>query len=256
MRDFSEEYIRASERERLRLSALEQQAAQPEDEDELEEVEEIDQGFVLEVVERANDRFLSRLDALDTLLVGLLAAALAISGLVIDRYTDLGQGLWPLAVAYSLCVFGLLFGNVFYRPRDAPNPTRAIIGLNQDAEGGLVGLSEEIAKNWEDRQWLRVYKVAVAGLVLVFLTWGTLAAIREKVVNSNHEDHRAGNAPTQEIYNGNRQAASADVPDFGCRYPQAGFLFLRSCDWQGIHPGACSRAEVGCLPPHSASPSP
>jgi hypothetical protein len=127
LRDFVEGFVVGFVQEHNRLSALvDKAAAIQQGDDDSDEVEEIDQGFVLELVERANDRFLARLDALDTLLVGLLAATLAISGLVIDRYTDLGHGLWPLVFAYVACVAGLLWVNVFYRPWDAPNPTKAI----------------------------------------------------------------------------------------------------------------------------------
>jgi hypothetical protein len=180
-----------------------------------EELEEADQRLILEIVERANDRFQARLDALDTLLVGLLAATLAICGLVIDRISDLGQGLWFLGAAYCSCGAGLIVGNLIKRPRDAPDPVKAIVGINDDPQTALQGLADDIAQNWRDSQWLRRWKIWAAVAALALLTAGTIAATHEKVVNWNREAPQSrGNrsdAPTPHRSHGSDKTASREV---------------------------------------------
>lgn len=154
--------------------------------------------FIFELVERASDRFLNRLDALDTILIGLLAAILAIGGLAADKYEDMGAGLVWFGVAFVISVVGLSFGNLFGRPRDAPNPLRAMIGLTAEGEDALATLIGELARNWQANQPLRLIKTATAALSLTLLTVGSLAAVYERVVEYNHGTGRLSGAQRQQ----------------------------------------------------------
>ena len=143
--------------------------------------------FILELVERASDRFLNRLDALDTILIGLLAAVLAIGGLATDKYEEMGAGLSWFAASFLISAIGLSAGNLFKRPLDAPHPLRAMIGLADGGEEALVNLIAELAENWQSNQWLRPLKTATAAVSLALLTGGSLVAVHEKMVEYRHE---------------------------------------------------------------------
>lgn len=154
--------------------------------------------FILELVERANDRFLDRLEGLNAVLVGELAATLGIGGVLIDKYSDLGRGLIWLGIAYVLSATGLVVGSLFSRPPEAPHPIEAIILLEKRPDG-VARLTATIAESWKQFQWLRGFKTVCVAAALVFLTLGTVVALGEKVVESHHgtnaRDQRArGNA--------------------------------------------------------------
>jgi hypothetical protein len=123
----------------------------------------------------------------------LLAATLAIAGLVVDRYEDLGDGLYWLLGAYVVSALSLSVGNLFARPLDAPNPIGAIIGVAAKGEEAVAELTAEMARNWRGSQWLRRVKAGAAAGALLLLTVGTVVSIHEKVVNSRNETgkHRA-----------------------------------------------------------------
>lgn len=120
LRDFRDGYVEGYNREHARLSAIAGDLPAEDAGETDSEIDQVSEGFVFEITERALDRFLSRLDALDTILVGLLAATLAIAGLVVDRYEDLGDGLFWLLAAYLVSALSLSVGNLFARPLAPP----------------------------------------------------------------------------------------------------------------------------------------
>jgi hypothetical protein len=207
----------------LEYAHLSEKAAGPdpgaEDEDEFEDVSE---ATILEVVERSNDRFLARLDALDTILVGLFVATLAIAGIVLNKYSDLGHGIMPLMAASAASLLGLLFGNIFWRPVDS-DPVNAILGLSRFGVPELVRLAEQIADGWRKRQWLRLVKLGSAALAMILLTVGTVDAIRENVISCGHEIKDCGDrqplqvfhAKSQEGYKGGGTAPPDTLRDQG-----------------------------------------
>lgn len=193
LRAFRDGFVEGYNREHARLSAIAGDSPAEDAGETDSEIDQVSEGFVFEVTERALDRFLSQLDALDTILVGLLAATLAIAGLVVDRYEDLGDGLFWLLAAYLVSALSLSVGNLFARPLDAPNPIGAIIGVAVKGEEAIAELTAEMARNWRESQWLRRVKAGAAAAALVLLTVGTVVSIHEKVVNSRNEagKHRA-----------------------------------------------------------------
>ena len=164
--------------------------------------------FILELVERANDRFLDRLEGLNAILVGELAATLGIAGIVIDKYTDLGDGLFWLGAAYLCCAAGLAFGYLWSRPPESPHPIAAII-LLEKREDGVASLTQKIGRAWLKYQWLRSLKTTLAGAALVFLTIGTVVSLNEKVVQSSH----VGNRNLAPVHGGSRR--NLDAPPGG-----------------------------------------
>jgi hypothetical protein len=180
---FIEGFIEGFNAEHRRLAAFRDQLEQEEQSDkgvadEAEEEDEVSDVLILEIVERAHERFASRLDTLDTVLIGLMAAILAIGAMAIDKYTDLKPSLAYFEGSLGCCVFGWLLGNVFWQVREPVSPSYFIAGVATRGAGALLESTRAIATAYERRTWVRAAKmVAVAG-AMVCLLGGIFSAIR------------------------------------------------------------------------------
>jgi H+/Cl- antiporter ClcA len=157
--------------------------------------------FVLEVVERANDRLLDRIDALDSFFGVLMTAILAVALLALDRfrllgnYPDVAWG-WAsiafLVLAFACAVAGWLRGNdVLLRKlfrygseeeHDAPIPRRFIWAVGTKGERALTDTIRAIDRSFTANLPIRTYKRHLAAAALVLLLFGTISAGVAKVV--------------------------------------------------------------------------
>ena len=71
-----------------------------------EELEEADSGWVFEVVERQYDRILGDVDSLNNVLIGILAAVVALMVLAIDKEAELGRIVLAVLVVGALVCIG------------------------------------------------------------------------------------------------------------------------------------------------------
>ncbi|HEY1428538.1 MAG TPA: hypothetical protein VGF18_03120, partial [Candidatus Tumulicola sp.] len=146
--------------------------------------------FVLEVVERANDRLLDRIDSLDAFLSVLMTAALAVILLTVDRfrligfYADVECG-WLamvfLAFAFLASMVGWLRGNDTLIIRllrygdgreaemDAPVPRRFVWAVGTKGEEALIDAIQAIDNSFERSYPVRTFKRNLASLALVLL---------------------------------------------------------------------------------------
>ncbi len=161
--------------------------------------------FVLEVVERANDRLLDRIDALDSFFGVLMTAVLAVALLALDRfrltgnYPDVGWGratIVLLFLAFGCAIAGWLRGNdVLLRKlfrygveeeHDAPIPRRFIWGVGTKGERALTDTIKAIEASFSSNLPIRTYKRHLAALALTLLACGTITAGVAKVVYLTH----------------------------------------------------------------------
>ena len=156
--------------------------------------------FVLEVVERANDRLLDRIDALDSFLGVLMTAILAMALLALDRFRlagshpDVAWG-WAtialLSLAFGCAAVGWLRGNdVLLRKlfrygaeeeQDAPIPRRFIWGVGTKGERALTDTIRAIEASFSANLPIRTYKRHLAAAALMLLACGTVTAGVAKV---------------------------------------------------------------------------
>lgn len=146
--------------------------------------------FIFEVVERANDRLLDRIDALDAFLGVLMTAVLAVVLLAIDRFRLIGwypdvycgwTSIATLAASFVVIVLGWLRG-LRSVERDAPIPSRFIWGAITQGEEALVRTIQSVERSFSSNLPIRVFKRNMAVLALALLTLGTVAAGVAKVV--------------------------------------------------------------------------
>jgi hypothetical protein len=169
--------------------------------------------FVFEVVERANDRLLDRLDALDAFFGVLMTAVLAVILLAIDRFRLVGWygdvilgwiAIVALAGAFCCIFYGWCRGNsAFIRgpngdERDAPIPRRFIWAVGTKGEKALVDTMKAIVRSFDTNLPIRAFKMRLAVIAFGLLALGTLAAGTAKVVYLLHGPsqsslERAGN---------------------------------------------------------------
>jgi hypothetical protein len=157
--------------------------------------------FVLEVVERANDRLLDRIDALDSFLGVLMTAILAVALLALDRFRLAGSHpdvVWGwatialLSLAFGCATVGWLRGNdVLLRKlfrygveeeQDAPIPRRFIWGVGTKGERALTDTIRAIEASFSANLPIRTYKRHLAAAALMLLACGTVTAGVAKVV--------------------------------------------------------------------------
>gem|GEM_PF-6629815 len=154
--------------------------------------------FVFEVVERANDRLLDRLDALDGFFGVLMTAVLAVILLAIDRfrlvgwYADVLLGwiaILALTGAFCCIFYGWWRGNsAFVRgsrtpdERDAPIPRRFIWAIGTKGEKALLDTMSAIVHSFDANLPIRAFKMRLAVMAFGLLAFGTLAAGAAKVV--------------------------------------------------------------------------
>ncbi len=169
--------------------------------DDQQETPVVPTSFVLEVVERANDRLLDRIDALDSFFGVLMTAILAVALLALDRfrllghYPDVGWG-WAtivfLILAFACAIGGWLRGNdVLLRKlfrygtekeHDAPIPRRFIWVVGTKGERALTDTIRAIDRSFTANLPIRTYKRHLAAAALVLLLFGTITAGVAKVV--------------------------------------------------------------------------
>lgn len=186
--DFIVGFVEGFTAEHKRLSAL---LTRPVEVDELddaepivEEEDEVADTLILEVVERAHERFASRLDALDTVLVGLMAAILAIGAIAIDQYTDLKPSLIWFVGSLACCAFGWLLGNIVWPVREPVSPSYFLGGIAEQGAEALPEITAAIARSYERRKWIRVAKLLAVAIAMTCLLVGVLMAVHsESVVN-------------------------------------------------------------------------
>lgn len=244
-----EQIVAVAAREWVRQLALVQEAEISASESDVQEIEsvEVEPIALLEISERAYDRLLTRLNALDAILVGILVAALAIGGIAIDKYSDIGDGLWWLLPSYLISAIGLLIGNAFRRPPD-PDPVDAVIGLARRGELGVEALTGELGDKWKKYRPLQPWKMGLAFAGLLFLTMGTIAITREKVVNSHYEEQvgcREGKA-SQDVPCDGETGTALPEGVWDIRRPDraAWLLLVRSTD-RSSH--CIYQAQIACL---------
>lgn len=213
--------------------------------------DEIGSVALLEISERAYDRLLLRLNALDALLVGILLAALAIGGIAVDK--DRGD-LWWLLPAYLVSAAGLIIGNIARRPPD-PNPVDAVTSLVLKGEAGLKHLIEHLGDNWETYQRLQPWKMGLVFAALILLTLGTVGVFTQNGEDKNHEgqSRRPQSQASQGVAGDGRSWPILPEEVWDLRGANAGTrLFLRGSPHG---PAACSaKAQIACLPSPEVSP--
>lgn len=157
--------------------------------------------FVFEVVERANDRLLDRIDSLDAFFGVLMTAVLAVVLLALDRFRLIGPfpdvswgwaAICALGLAFGCAIAGWLRGNdvllrrLFrYGPeeeRDAPIPRRFIWAVGTKGERALTDTIRAMESSFSTNLPIRTYKRHLAALTLILLTLGTVTAGVAKVV--------------------------------------------------------------------------
>jgi hypothetical protein len=174
--------------------------------------------FVLEVVERANDRLLDRIDSLDAFLGVLMTAALAVILLTIDRfrligfYADVECG-WVamvfLTFAFVASMIGWLRGNDTLLAKilrygdgreaemDAPIPRRFVWAVGRKGEQALIETIQAIDSSFERTYPIRTFKRNLASLALVLLVLGTATAVVTKVVYLRGNDTASQSGASQ-----------------------------------------------------------
>ena len=164
--------------------------------------------FVLEVVERANDHLLDRIDSLDAFFGVLMTAVLAVVLLALDRFRLVGKYpdvLWgwaaigALILAFGCSIAGWLRGNdvllrrLFNRgpeeERDAPIPRRFIWAVGTKGEKALTDTIRAMESSFSRNQPIRTYKRHLAAIALLLLTIGTVTAGVAKVVYFDAQWH-------------------------------------------------------------------
>ncbi|HTV72459.1 MAG TPA: hypothetical protein VME66_01985, partial [Candidatus Acidoferrales bacterium] len=146
------------------------------------EEEELSDQLILEIVERAHERFASRLDALDTVLVGLMAAILAIGAIAIDKYTQLKPCMPFFVSSLACCAIGWALGSVVCRVREPVDPGYVLVGARERGREAVYELAIAIATTYKRRQWLRLAKVAAVAIAMILLFVGIVAALNAESV--------------------------------------------------------------------------
>ncbi len=208
----------------------------------------VETGFVLEVVERANDRLLDRIDALDAFFGVLMTAVLAVVLLALDRFRLFGPfpdvplgwtAISLLILAFFGAIAGWLRGNdVLLRKlfrygkeeeRDAPIPRRFIWAVGAKGEQALLDTISAISLSFTANQPIRTYKRHLAAISLALLTLGTLAAGLAKVIYLSHvTTSESGHEGL-----GQRDRARGR---YSCKpIGSPGFLYLRPPKWRTRH---------------------
>jgi hypothetical protein len=197
--------------------------------------------FVFEVVERANDRLLDRLDALDAFFGVLMTAVLAVILLAIDRFRLVGWygdvilgwiAILALAGAFCCIFYGWWRGNsAFIRgnqapdERDAPIPRRFIWAVGTKGEKALVDTMKAIVRSFDTNLPIRAFKMRLAVMAFGLLALGTLAAGAAKVVYLTHGASKSGSEGA-----GNVDRIGGGYSCQSIRQPR--FLHLRASEWR------------------------
>jgi hypothetical protein len=165
--------------------------------------------FVLEVVERANDRLLDRIDSLDAFFGVLMTAALAVILLALDRFRLVG--LYPdvecgwiaivfLTLAFFVAMIAWLRGNDTLLRKlfkygdgreeelDAPIPQRFVWAVGTKGERALIDTIQAIDASFQRSYPIRTFKRNLASVALVLLVLGTITAAVAKVVYLREND--------------------------------------------------------------------
>ena len=151
--------------------------------------------FLFEVVERASDRLLDRIEALNAFFGVLMALVFAVVLLAIDRFRLVGPyfdvlfgwiAIALLIAAFGCCLAGWIKGNLSEAETDAPIPGRFIWGVAKQGEEAVVDAIADLERTYRNNLPIRSYKRSKAVLALLLLTLGTVAAGTAKVVYLTH----------------------------------------------------------------------
>lgn len=171
---FASEFIRLSD-----VSRHADEVAEAVPEVVIEEDEVSDQ-LLLELTERVHERTLSRLDALDTVLVGLMAAILAVGAIAIDKHDDFKKSLIWFVASLACCAFGWLWGNLFYAVRESVDPVYLIAGAESQGADMIPLLTADMATAYRSLQRARIGKMIAVATAIALLFVGLAIAIHQK----------------------------------------------------------------------------
>lgn len=270
IKDAYDEAVRVSKEQYERLSSMAAEPLAPApaniaEEEKVVEALEVTPEFTLEVAERANERFLTRLDAVDAVLAGTLGGTFAIGAILVVNYSP---ALAPLAISFIVAIIAAVVGLVpnFFRLFSRRKKDGNLIDGDVDPGGaigifdarGVIGvreLAEEISNRWTRSQWQRRMKLWCAAIALAAISTGSIWTITQKVVVQSQ--HGSQGSPSQGQQAGRNPGTQEALPRVGGqegsgRWPPW-LRFRRSRDWV-VPYGACFKAEVRCLPTSSPAP--
>lgn len=148
---------------------------------------QIGDDFLLTTAIAFNQGVLANIDAVDTALIGIFAAASAFAIFAVDKINELADTLKWLAVVLLaasalLSVVGYAFGFVLSEPRDVPRPLRFVADVGLYGTSALARAIRETVRRSEEnlkvREVKRIFALASLGVLIagvVVVTYARLA---------------------------------------------------------------------------------